>query len=258
MKEATTHTSDLTTLPPQAESLMTLIARASGDTSIDIGKFERLLAMRERLEIVAARKAFNAAMAAAKGEISPIVKNREVDFISSKGRTNYRYENFAAIAAVIDPIFSKHGLAYRFRTKTPPGEPISVTCIIFHSEGHEEENTLTAPRDDSGNKNGIQGIGSTQQYLMRYTLKSAIGLAVADDDDGRASSGTKEPNLDDSVISYLGYAQEKLAEIATRADLAAWWKGQSDQRKVLNLHDNSPGFKKLFAMVSSHNQELTK
>jgi hypothetical protein len=59
--------------------------------------------------------------------------------------------------------------------------------------GHSEENTLMAGKDDSGNKNGIQAIGSTVTYLQRYTLKAALGLAAGADDDGAKSDG--EPEL---------------------------------------------------------------
>ena len=45
---------------------------------------------------------------------------------------------------------------------------------------------MTAPPDDSGNKNVIQAFGSCTTYLMRYTLVPALGLVTADEDtDGR-------------------------------------------------------------------------
>lgn len=152
-----------------------------------IETLEKLLALQERFEANQARKAFDEAMAAAKADIPTIVKNRVVDFTSQKGRTNYRHEDLGEIAKTIDPILSKHGLSYRFRTTSNLNEPVTVTCIVSHRAGHSEENTLCAGRDDSGNKNSIQGVGSTISYLMRYTLKAAIGLAVSNDDDGRAA-----------------------------------------------------------------------
>jgi hypothetical protein len=148
---------------------------------------EKLMALQERWEKNQARKAFDAAMAAAKAEIPVIFKNREVDFTSQKGRTNYRHEDLAGIARTVDPILAKHGLSYRFRTTSAPNEPVTVTCILSHRDGHSEENTLAAGRDDSGNKNSIQGVGSTITYLQRYTLKAALGLAASDDDDGKAA-----------------------------------------------------------------------
>jgi len=60
--------------------------------------------------------------------------------------------------------------------------------VISHRDGHSEENSLSADADHSGEKNAIQAIGSTLTYLQRMTLKAALGLAAADDDDGKAAS----------------------------------------------------------------------
>ncbi|MCO5079198.1 MAG: ERF family protein [Chelatococcus sp.] len=156
---------------------------------------ERLMALHERYEANRARQAFDAALASAKAEIPVILKNRTVDFTSQKGRTNYRHEDLAEIARTIDPILAKHGLSYRFRTKTEGGTA-TVTCIVSHRDGHSEENTLSAGHDNSGNKNSIQAVGSAITYLQRYTLKASLGLSASDDDDGK----TTEPEV--KVISH--------------------------------------------------------
>lgn len=71
----------------------------------------------------------------------------------------------------------------------PEPAKVSVTCIISHRDGHSEENTLSASVDTSGNKNHLQAIGSAVTYLQRYSLKAALGLSVADDDDAQAAGG---------------------------------------------------------------------
>ena len=153
---------------------------------------ERLLALQERWEAGQARKAFDEAMAAAKAEIPVIFKSRTVDFTSAKGRTHYRYEDLAEIARTVNPILSRHGLSYRFRTTANVNEPVSVTCIVSHRLGYFEENTLTGPRDESGNKNSLQQVGSTLTYLQRMTLKAALGLAASEEDDDGKAGGTDE------------------------------------------------------------------
>src|SRR5262245_2601264 len=152
---------------------------------------ERLMALQERWEAAEAKRAYNAAMADAKAELPIIVKNRQVGFEARKagaGRTDYKHEDLAEIVRIADPVLAKHGLYARFRTTSNPNEPITVTCVVSHRLGYSEENTLTAPRDDTGNKNSIQAIGSTITYLQRYTLKAALGLAAAEDDDGKAGA----------------------------------------------------------------------
>ena len=63
-----------------------MLARALS-AGADITVLERLMNLQERWEAAQARKAFDAAMAAAKAEIPVIHKNKAVDFTSSKGRT---------------------------------------------------------------------------------------------------------------------------------------------------------------------------
>lgn len=146
-----------------------------------------LMSLYERWDAGQARKAFDAAVAAAKGDIPPIFKNKVVDFTSQKGRTNYRHEDFAEVARTVDPILNKHGLSYRHRA-AQDGSKLRVTCVLSHRDGYSEETTLEAAEDHSGNKNSIQAIGSAATYLQRYTLKLALGLATSTDDDGRQSN----------------------------------------------------------------------
>jgi hypothetical protein len=143
---------------------------------------EKLMSLQERWETGQARKAFDRAIAAAKAKITPIQRN-------AKGHNDKRYADFAAIAKVVDPILSEHGLSYRFRTAQ--SDRISVTCILSHEDGHSEETTLTGPADTSGSKNAIQAIGSTLTYLQRYSLVQMLGLAAAADDDGKAGGNVE-------------------------------------------------------------------
>lgn len=168
---------------------MQLIEQAlTRGAGIDV--IDRLMTLQERWEKNQARKAFDEAISAARAEIKPITKNRRVKFASKKegaSGTDYRHEDLAEIARTIDPVLSKHGLSYRFRTHVAPNEPVKVTCIVSHRLGYSEENELSGPRDDSGNKNSLQAIGSAVTYLQRYLLKASLGLAASNDDDGVAA-----------------------------------------------------------------------
>lgn len=174
-------------LSGEGGALISMIERASRDPSVDIDKFERLLKMQQLVASQANERAFNAAIALAKGQIGPIFKNKTVDFMSAKGRTNYRYEDLSEVARTIDPVLSRNGLSYRYRT-TQEGGKLTVSCILTHVDGHSETTTLAAQSDQSGNKNDIQAIGSSATYLQRYTLKLALGLSASVDDDGKAAS----------------------------------------------------------------------
>jgi hypothetical protein len=168
-------------IEPQALVTMTpmdMLARAV-QSGADLDMIEKLMNLQERWEASNARKAFEESLAKAKGEIPVIIRN-------ASGHNSKKYADFAAIAKVIDPILARHGLSYRFRTLQT--EKISVTCVLF-GHGHSEETTLSGPADASGSKNAIQAIGSTLTYLQRYSLVQALGLAAAEDDDGKAGAG---------------------------------------------------------------------
>lgn len=204
--------------PVQAASTaltpMAMVSQAvSAGASLEM--VSKLIDLQERVEKSQGRKAFDIAVASAKGEIGPIFKDREVDFTSQKGRTNYRHESFGGIATAIGPVLDRHGLSYRFRASQEGGR-VSVTCILAHRDGYSEENTLSASNDSSGNKNDIQAIGSTTTYLQRYTLKLALGLSTTDkDDDGKASEDPAISGAAEAAINSIGECQ-------TLEALTAW------------------------------------
>ena len=160
----------------------------------DIEKLEKLMALQERWEAGQSRKAFDAAISAARAEIKPIVKTGHVQY----NETDYMHETLDGIAKAIDPILSKHGLSYRFRS-AQEGSLLRVTCILAHSGGHSEETELNGAPDMSGKKNAYQAIGSAATYLQRYTLKLALGLSAAKDDDAK-SAESNEPDITDWII----------------------------------------------------------
>lgn len=165
---------------------------------------EKMMGLQERWEANQARKAFNEAIAAAKAEIKPIVRDKE-------GHNKKMYVSFDAIARMVDPILSKHHLIYRFRSEQVDGR-ISVTCVLSHGI-HHEETTLCGPADTSGNKNAIQAIGSTLTYLQRYSLVQMLGLAAADDDDAKQAAG-------DDLLSAAQVLEMKQLIVDNGADLA--------------------------------------
>jgi hypothetical protein len=176
-------------LPAAAPHPMTMLDRAM-ERGLDGAALEKLIELSERMMASEARRAFDAALAKARAELKPIERDGKVDFTSQKGRTNYTHETLAGIAEAVDPILARHGLSYGWKTTNRPGEPITVTCELIHEAGHREDRAmLSGPADMSGNKNPLQGIGSTVSFLQRYTLKASLGLSVAKDDDGRAGGG---------------------------------------------------------------------
>lgn len=162
-----------------------------------------LKAMAKEFEADEKRAAFDAAIADAKSEISPIIRTRDAH--------NSKYADFAAIAMAVDPVLSRHGLSYRHRSEVADNK-ITVVCRLAHKAGHFEETALPAPPDTSGSKNAIQAIGSTLTYLQRYTLLLALGLSTAHDDDGQLS-GAGEVISDEQRAALLTKLDAKKADV---------------------------------------------
>ena len=146
-------------------------------SNADIDKLERLMAMQDAWEKKNAERDFLDAMSRFQAKCPDIKK-------AKKGH-NYMYAPLSDIVAQVRELVAECGLSYRFEQQQENG-CVSITCIVSHVSGHSSKTTLTSPPDTSGSKNAIQAIGSTVQYLMRYTFIGALGITTADEDmDGR-------------------------------------------------------------------------
>lgn len=144
---------------------------------------EKMMDLQDRYEEKEARKAFVRAMASFRNEsifISKDKKNLQYDSMyTSKGN----------LINTVSPFLGKYGFTYRFDFQN--GNPITVTCILTHQEGHSESVSISGPLDDSGKKNALQQIKSTKTYLEIATFEAVTGLASQDgaaDDDGNGYS----------------------------------------------------------------------
>jgi hypothetical protein len=204
--------------PPQL--LQQAIASGAG-----IEVIERLLAMQERWEATQARKSFNAAIAAFKSNPPEILKTVTVSF--GGGKTSYKHEDLAELLAAVDPALAAHGLWTRFKVDST-NNVVTVICVIGHADGYSEEaSKLSAAPDTSGSKNPIQAIGSAVSYLQRYTLKAALGLAAAKDDDGlgagkRGDVITEEQanNISQMLLDHPHIKVEKFLELASAQSIS--------------------------------------
>jgi hypothetical protein len=157
----------------------------------DVDKLGKLMDLQLRWQADEARKAFVVALISFKASPPTITKNKAVDFTSAKGRTHYKHATLDNVSGIIGAALAEVGISHRWETEQLDGGLIRVTCILTHAMGHSEKVWLQASRDESGNKNNIQAVGSTVTYLQRYTLLAATGMAVQDqDDDGAGGQGT--------------------------------------------------------------------
>ena len=213
-------------VPPTAATggggLLVMIERLATNPALNVEVFDRLLLARRQEEDRAAERAFNLAMSVAKGELQPVLKTRDVDYPSKKeggGRTKYKYESFADVAKVVDPVFAAHGLAYRFAVEQQ-GDMAKVTCIVSHSDGYSDRVRLESKVDPGATgMSWVQALGTVLTYLQRYSLRAAIGLAAGIDDDGRSAGGTspkisiEQANELQKLIDDTGRSQATLLKL---------------------------------------------
>ena len=155
----------------------------------DLDRLERLMALQERWEAGEAKKAFDEAHSAFKGEAVEIIKRKQVDFTNKAGgRTQYKHAELADVVDALAPALSKHGFSWKWTPKQTP-EWLEITCTLTHKDGHSESVTLGAAPDASGGKNSIQAIISAKTYLERHKLKAIAGVAEkGEDDDGAGAA----------------------------------------------------------------------
>ena len=111
-------------------------------------------------------------------------RTQQVSF--GQGNTAYNFCPLNVMEAKLRDPLTECGLSYRFENLSREGA-FGVRCVVTHAAGHSEGTEMYAPADNSGNKNVIQGIGSTSTYLMRYTLIASFALTTADEDNDGAT-----------------------------------------------------------------------
>lgn len=192
-------------LPAQSAGLTPVEMLASAVRSgADIQVVERLSLLYERWEAERERHAFVEALAAFKKNPPTIIKSRKAGFESKRtgDSVGYEYADLAAVANVIAPALTEHGLSHRWETEHLESGSIKVTCVLEHVQGHSERASLQGMPDNSGSKNPLQAVGSTISYLEKYTLLGVTGLAArGQDDDGGAGGG--DPMVDADQLAEL-------------------------------------------------------
>lgn len=208
-----------------SRTLMVLIERLATSKDVDLERVEKLLALKERWDANEARKAYVAAMASFKAEPLKILKTKDVNI---PGGAKFKHATLADVCDGVVSGMGKHGLSACFAPRHLENGWLEISCIVTHAMGHSERFTMRGPPDDSGKKNPLQQIGSTQTYLERYTLMAACGLGSSDMDDVDDKRG---PPSAPAVQAPEGYAQWR-ADMSAKAEegtapLQAAWKGSS-------------------------------
>lgn len=184
--------------PEQAiiDPMVSMIERIATDPSADLGKLERMLDMKERMDAQNAKSAFDAAFSKASAQFPDIPLRGE------NKHQKTRYALLKDILSCVRPVLSEHGFALSFSTEVTE-QSVIVTAELSHEGGHSKRNSLPLPRDTGAGRNAVQAVGSSQTYGQRYTAQAILGLSLGEDteDDGHgADNATATVSAEQYVI----------------------------------------------------------
>lgn len=163
-----------------ADPLLDLIEKIATSPDTPIERMQAIMDMRERQMAKAAEQEFNVAFAAAMAEMPDVPRSGQ------NAHSRNRYSTLDDLIRTVRPVLARHGLSLNWLTRSEGDNRITVTAVVRHSGGHQISTEQTGDRDNAKQMNRLQGGGSTETYLKRYSGFSILGLSSGDekDDDG--------------------------------------------------------------------------
>lgn len=198
--------------PSTVTGFLQAIEKISTNPGVDPDKLERLLDIQMRAMARQAEMDYNEALSEVQPLLPEIPKTRQGH--------NSKYAAYEDIMRPYKKILAEHGFSLDFDSEHIEGG-IKVIGRLRHKSGHSETRSIPLPADTSGNKNGIQGIGSTMQYGKRYVLGMLLNVVTVGEDDDGDGAGAKK--VDDKQLSEL-------------CDLVAAWEPTDQQREAMLKH----------------------
>lgn len=221
-----------TQVTAQTDNMVSMIERVAMDPNLPIDRLTALMDMRERQMDKEAEQVFNQAFAAAMAEMPDIPKS------GLNKHSGQKYSTLDDLIRTTRPVLARHGLSLNWQTSVA-GNDYSVTAIVRHAMGHSIETTLNGARDTGKQMNALQGGGSTETYLKRYTGFSILGLSSGDEveDDGRASGKAppepaRHPSWAQTITQDMdpNSTPRQKAEAVADAICAQWGRKKSEKQ----------------------------
>lgn len=192
-----TRATAIAVIPEGSGALLTAIVSLAKDPAMDIDKFDRLIAMQERMEDRQAERAFNRAFVKLQGMLPAVKKNGSLEYPVDKNKPDgdkrliAKFAKWEDIDRVIRPILTDagFGLSFKIAQRIAEGGGLNISAVLRHEDGHTEVgDPMPVSLDTSGGKNNTQAYGSALSYGKRYAAFAALNLATeGEDDDAKAS-----------------------------------------------------------------------
>ncbi len=191
--------------PTPMQLMQQLSTNPNADPAKLPGMIKELVELKREEDRIAAKRAFDAAMAKCQKQMPTVVYDRR------NSHTNSGYASLENVMLTCKPVWTEHGFAISF----DEGEPsesgmVRVQMHVSHGD-HTEIRWREAAVDDKGpsgkqNKTDVQGRQATFSYLQRQLLCSVMNIAIAgSDNDGNA---TRSPISDEQAMELDDLLQQ--------------------------------------------------
>jgi len=197
--------------PPQIQN-ESMLERMAMNPDVDVDKFERLMAMQERVMDREAEMLYVKAMIAVQREVEAITRDK------LNPNTHSRFASLEAMKKAVVPVYTEHGFALSYgEGETTKEKMVRVTCKVMHLGGHSENFFYDCPIDDAGikgapNKTPTHGKASGVSYGERYILKLIFNLTIQDEDDDGNAAGGNLANYEKISESQVNELDAKIRE----------------------------------------------
>lgn len=109
----------------------------------------------------------------------------------TKSSYNGKYAALEQIYAIIRPLLSKNGIAYKQDLVSQTTQEIKIQTWLIHSSGQYmmTELTVGVPAG-TGKTNPLQQVGIASSYARRYAIMGAVGITQMEEDNDADSFST--------------------------------------------------------------------
>lgn len=185
--------------PSVPEMMQSLIKQ--GVTADNVTAFERLVALKERMDDKKAEREFAAAFVKLQTDIPVIVARAGVP--DKHGNLKYVFAPYESIMEEVRPLLQRHGFTVTF-SMTFAEVRVTQHCTLMHVGGHSRTNKF-AVRIGSGppGSSEAQGDGAAATYAKRFALCSALNITIEKDYDGRDDASVEGAPISHDKAQYL-------------------------------------------------------
>jgi hypothetical protein len=169
----------------EAGSILSVIARAAADPSVNVDKLERLLAIQQTIIADQRRTSYMASMARLQAVLPQITKSGAImDGLTVRST----YAKIEDIDVAVRPLCTAEGFSFSLDSR-PTSGGTEYTSTMSHRDGHSETRTLLLPPATGRGCSPAQSTGANLSYARRYLLIMHLNLVTRDvDNDGQGES----------------------------------------------------------------------